>query len=44
MNLFEANCPPQPPVGNLLLKKGLGIVESPGWTRSKAFDITENMS
>ena len=44
MNLFEANWPPQPPAGNLLLKKDLGIVKSPGWTLPKAFDISENMS
>ena len=44
MNLFVASWPPQPLAGNLLLKKGLGIVESPGWTFSKAFDISEKIS
>ena len=44
MNLFEANWSPQPPAGNLRLKKGLGIVESPGWTLLKAFDTSEKMS
>ena len=44
MNLFEANWPPQPPAGNLRLKKGLGIVESPGWILLKAFYISKKIS